>query len=86
MKLIEFDEQTVVIAKPQYLPMPAYVDEHSPTGEIVVCWQLTWRERLQVLMRGKLWHSIWTFGGSVQPVRLTTDKPAMPTQETGANL
>lgn len=80
MNLIEFREQTVVIAKdqPQYLPLPAYRFANDPEGRIVCCWRLTWRERLAVLLRGTIWHQVLTFNAPLQPQLLATDKPDMP--------
>ena len=77
MELIEFPEQTVIIAKdqPQYLPMPAFVVPDSPEGEIVCCWKLTLRERLKLLFKGIIWHRILTFRQPIQPVMLLLDKP-----------
>ncbi len=79
MKLIEFPEQTVVIAKnqPQYQPLPAY-QFGDPEGRIACCWRLTWRERLRLLITGKLWHQILTFGEPLQPQLITIEKPDMP--------
>lgn len=87
MKLIEFPEQTVVIAKdqPEYIPLPAYQYPDSPEGQIVCCWSLTWRERFKVLLSGRIWHSVLTFHKSLQPQLLQVDKPAMsPVDRTGA--
>ncbi len=80
MNLVEFPEQTVVIAKdqPEYLPLPAYRFANDPEGRIVCCWRLTWRERLSVLLRGTVWHQVLTFNGPLQPQLLATDKPDMP--------
>jgi hypothetical protein len=78
-ELIEFPEQTVVIAKdqPEYRPLPAY--QHSdPEGTITFCWKLNFRHRLKILFTGKLWHSVLTFNGPLQPQLLLTDKPEMP--------
>ena len=79
MNLIEFPEQTVVIAKdqPQYLPLPAYRWPNDPEGRIACCWQLTWRERFLVLIRGRLWHQVLTFNSALQPQLLTVEKPKM---------
>jgi hypothetical protein len=78
MKLIEFPEQTEVIAKnqPEYMPLPAHRFAEDPYGRIVCCWSLTWRERLAVLWRGVLWHEVLTFERPLQPQLLTVDKPA----------
>lgn len=79
MKLVEFPEQTVVIAKdqPQYLPMPAYRYPDDPDGRIACCWALTWRERFAILFSGVLWHQVLTFNQPLQPQLLTTDKPEL---------
>lgn len=79
MKLIEFPEQTVVIAKdqPEYLPLPAWRRPHDASGEIVCCWQLSFRNRLKLLFTGKIWHSILTFNQPLQPQLLQVDKPEM---------
>lgn len=76
MKLIEFPEQTVVIAKdqPQYLPMPAHRAK-DVTGTTTICWKLTWWERLQLLLTGKLWHQICTFNTPMPPQHMQVAKP-----------
>lgn len=80
MNLIEFPEQTVVIAKeqPQYKPLPAHRFKDDPQGRIVCCWAVSWRERFQILLRGRLWHQILTFDRPLQPQLLTVEKPKMP--------
>jgi len=78
MKLIEFPEQTVVIAKdqPQYLPLPAHRFSDEPdTGRIACCWQLNWKDRLIILFTGRVWHQILTFNQPLQPQLLTIEKP-----------
>ena len=79
MNLIEFPEQTVVIAKdqPEYLPLPAYRYPNDPQGRVACCWKLTWRERLIVVLTGRLWHQILTFNKPLQPQLLTVTKPEM---------
>ena len=61
---IKFPEQTIVWAEnqPPYLPLPAYVNEQ----ETISCWELTWRERLTVLFKGKLWLRQLNFGHPLQ--------------------
>jgi hypothetical protein len=79
MELITFAEQTVVIAKdqPEYLPLPAHRFANDPHGRIACCWRMTWRERLRVMWTGLVWHEVLTFGGALQPQRLSTEKPDM---------
>lgn len=79
MKLVEFPEQTIVIAKdqPQYNPLPAHVFKGDPQGRIAFCWKLSWWERLAVLVTGEIWSEVLTFGGVVQPQLLSVEKPVM---------
>lgn len=80
MELIEFPEQTIIIAKdqPEYLPLPAHIDaQHIVT----CCWRLSWKERLRILFTGLIWHQIMTFGTSLQPQMLHVKKPELTKQE-----
>ncbi len=79
MNLVEFPEQTTVIAKnqPPYLPFPAYRFNDNE-GRIAACWQLTFSERLRVLLTGRVWQQILTFNQPLQPQKLTVEKPEMP--------
>lgn len=72
MTPIEFPEQDYVFAKdqPEYLPLPAHV---SDEGQVTSCWAMTWRERLRVLLTGRIYASQLTFGGRLQPLRLDTE-------------
>jgi hypothetical protein len=68
MKPIEFPEQSTVIAKdqPQYIPFPAFIDD-GPQGAVVFCVGLTWKERITLLITGKLWCSLLCFHKPVTP-------------------
>ena len=74
MNLATFDEQTTVFAKnqPQYRQLPAH---KSADGKVTCCWTLTWRERLSILLTGKVWHQILTFNQPLQPQKLLVEKP-----------
>lgn len=76
MNLIDFPEAHIVIAEnqPEYLPMPAYEWDGRT---ITCCWNLSFYERLRVLFTGRIWHSVWTFGKSLQPQQLQVTKPEM---------
>jgi hypothetical protein len=65
MKPIEFAEMNVQIAEHQdeYLTLPAYQDDTVT----VSCWELSLRERLKVLVLGKIWFQQMHFGGMLQP-------------------
>lgn len=79
MKLVEFPEQTVVIAKtqPQYNALPAHRSYNDPEGRVTCCWELSFKERLKILVSGKLWHQILTFNEPLQPQLLMVEKPEM---------
>ena len=68
MKPVEFAEQNCVYAKdqPEYLPLPVH---KTPDGEVTSCWALTWRERLRVLLTGRIWWTVLTFNLPLQPLR-----------------
>ena len=44
--------------------LPVTQTEHT----VESCWQMTWRERLKVLMHGQVWFSCW--GVTHPPIRL----------------
>ena len=64
----------VIYAKdqPEYLPLRA-VRNHA--GTVITCWQMTWRERITALVRGKVFLTLLTFNTPLQPVRLDTSVP-----------
>ncbi len=74
MRPVKFYGHNVVIAEdqPEYLPLPAYVDNSDVT---TFCWQLTFLERCKLLVTGKLWHSVKTFNDPLQPQLPSVDKP-----------
>lgn len=75
MKPIEFPEQNIVFAKdqPEYLPLPAHKAD-SQQGEVISCWQLSFKERIKILFTGKLWISLMTFNKPLTPMLPTTNK------------
>lgn len=79
MRLIEFPEQTVVVAKdqPEYEPLPAH-QFGDREGRITCCWELTDDELAELLKTKRIWHTVMTFGGPLQPQLLTVEKPEMP--------
>lgn len=76
MELIRFEGHNVVYAEnqPEYMPLPALAIANDER-EIICCWRLTWRERLQVLVTGRVWHHVLTFGRSLQPQLLAVKEP-----------
>ena len=87
MKAIEFEEASIVIAKdqPQYNPLPAACNPTNDAHVLTFCWQLSWRERLKVLVTGKLWHRVLTFRHPLQPQLLLVDKPTHEELTGGAS-
>lgn len=83
MNLVEFPEQTVVMAKdqPDYCPMPAHMVRGEAQGTVTCCWKLSWRERFKVFFGGVIWHQIMTFQKPLQPQLLLADKPALERPE-----
>lgn len=77
MDIVEFPEQTVIIAKdqPEYRPLPAHRRIGDPEGRVTCCWRLNWKERLRLLLTGNLWHQILTFNHPLQPQLLSVEKP-----------
>ena len=73
MKPVTFPEQTTVWAEnqPPYLPLPAFTNER----ETISLWSLTWRERLRILVMGRLWLRQLNFGMPLQPQAPSTESP-----------
>jgi len=69
MRPIDFQQANCVYAanQPEYLPLPALKDG-GPGEQVTSCWRLTWRERIRLLLTGKLWLAVWTFGQPLQPI------------------
>lgn len=76
MRPKNFKEANVIFAKdqPEYGQLPAFRND-SQSGEVVTCWQLSFKDRLQVLFKGEIWLNMLTFNRPLTPVSLTTKKP-----------
>lgn len=75
MRPKNFEEANVEIAKdqPEYQPLPAFVN-NTPEGEVISCWELSFKERLRVLFKGEIWLMVMSFNRPLNPVYLTTNK------------
>ncbi len=73
MKPIKFKECNVTFAKdqPEYNQLPAFKDEK---GEVITCWNLTFRERLRVLFKGNIWLCLLSFNQPLTPSFMSTKK------------
>ena len=61
----------------EYQPLPAQQVGKAATGQIITCWQLSSDELEKVKETGLIWLSVLTFGGPLQPVLLTAEKPGI---------
>lgn len=77
MQPIKFNLQNITFAEDQeeYLPLPAFVDYSRLDKPVISCWQLTWKERVQLLFTGKIWMSQLIFEGPLQPQMLHVECP-----------
>ena len=73
MRPTKFKESNKTYAEnqPEYLPLPVF---KSIDGQVVSCWQLSLRERIKLLITGKLWLCLHTFNKPLQPIFMTTIK------------
>jgi hypothetical protein len=76
MKPVNFDGSNCTYAEDQeeYLSLPAYKhgDEY---GTVTSCWQMGVRERLKVLLSGKVYLSLLTFNKPLTPQILDVNSP-----------
>ena len=80
MNLTDFPERTLLIGagQEQYQPLPAYRYQQDPCGRVVFCWKPTFRERVIILLTGRIWQQVLTFNQPFQPTKLEVEKPEMP--------
>ena len=73
MKPIKFKEQNVVYGEnqPNYIPLPALKFDD---GQVITCWQLSWKEAFKLLFTRKVWLSMLTFNQPLQPTLMTIDR------------
>ena len=67
-----------VLAKdqPEYRPLPvAHVEYSDGVKSMISCYRLSWRERLTILWRGKVWWEQLTFGEKLQPQKMHLREP-----------
>lgn len=73
MKPIKFKEanKTYAETQPEYLPLPVYEED----GKVVCCWKLSVRERIKVLLTGRIWNWIKHCQQPLQPHVPVVDNP-----------
>lgn len=74
MQPVRFEGHNTVFAEdqPEYIPLPAYRGED---GQVISCWQLSWKERLRIVLTGKVWLRTLTYNQPLQPQALETAYP-----------
>ncbi len=74
MKPIKFSHSNVIYAEnqPEYLPLPSH---KSADGVSTACWAMNWRERLRVLITGKIYAQTMTFNKPLQPQSVWAKNP-----------
>ena len=74
MKPIKFKGCNTVYARnqPEYLPLVAH---KTTDGEVTSCWKLSFFERLQIIITGRIYIQVLTFNEKLQPVRVVVAKP-----------
>jgi hypothetical protein len=75
MKPVEFKHQNIVFAKdqPEYQPLSALRID-SPTGEVVSCWKLSFKERVKIVFTGRVWLSLMSFNKPLTPSYLAVNR------------
>ena len=81
MKPYKFPEINTVFAEdnPQFKTF-AYVDRsRKGSKDIVICYKMTFMEKLMILLTGKIWVNITSGDGKLRPMRLSVLKQDMLT-------
>lgn len=75
MKPIEFPGFNITFAKdqPEYLPLPAHINKEE--GIVTTCWNLSFLERIKILLGGKFYIRVLTFNKPLQPILPLVENP-----------
>ena len=71
IRIKEIKEEPILFAKdqPEYQPLPAYKYKDN----VLSCWNLSWKERLQVLFGGRIFLTLKVFGKPLTPSYISSD-------------
>jgi hypothetical protein len=77
VKPIKFKGCNCVYAEnqPEYLPLPS-LKKVGVEGEVISCWQMSWRELFRVIFTRRIYLAVWTFNKSLQPQRIFVTNPS----------
>lgn len=72
----KFPEQNHVVGQGKHpaMQVPARIDMTDRGHVMTTCWQFTLRDRLKILLMGKLWASTWVFDVERQRPYFSVDK------------
>jgi len=75
MKPTNFPEANIKFAEdqPEYETLPAFKDP-GPRGEVITCWKLSLKERLQLLFFGRIWLVLLSFHQPLTPSYMSVKK------------
>lgn len=76
MKPIQFPGVTHTLAEdqPQYMPLPIQ-HLHNEQETVLSCWEVTDEDIELLRQTKKIWVEQWTFGGLLQPQRISLERP-----------
>ncbi len=76
VKIEKFAECNVTYGEnqPEYLPLPAH---RASDGTVTSCWKASLRERLKILLTGRVYLQLLTFQQPIQPQLLLAEKPEL---------
>lgn len=75
MRGIEFPQANTKLLPPEGQEAEVYAlhIHRTEDGRVISCWQMTWGERLQALLTGKVWLHVW--GRTHPPLAIETRSP-----------
>ena len=73
MESLKFKECNIEIARdqPEYKSIHAWKDD---SGTVVMCYKMSFKEKLRALFLGKIWLTRLTFNQDFQPMKISTQK------------
>ncbi len=76
MKAIEFTGCNAIYAKgqPEYLDLPVHKAED---GLVTTCWELSFIDKIKVVLTGKIFLQVLTFNRPLQPLKMLVRKPKL---------
>jgi hypothetical protein len=74
-----FNKANLTFAKnqPQYIPLPAHIEKALGTRPVTTCWKVSFWERIRILLTGRVWVEVLTFGDPLQPLKLGVTEPVL---------